>query len=67
LPALAPAQEKPLKELDAEDEQRRSELLALLGKHRGNLAAVARAMGEHRTQVARWLESYGIDAEEFRR
>jgi transcriptional regulator of acetoin/glycerol metabolism len=67
LPALAPAQEEPSQALDPEDERRRSELLALLGRHRGNLAAVARAMGEHRTQVARWMERYGIDAEEFRR
>jgi DNA-binding NtrC family response regulator len=67
LPALAPVQENPLQPLDAEDEHRRSELLALLGKHRGNVAAVGRAMGEHRTQVARWMERYGIDAEEFRR
>jgi hypothetical protein len=24
-------------------------------------------MGEHRTQVARWMERYGIYPEEFRR
>jgi transcriptional regulator with PAS, ATPase and Fis domain len=67
LPALAPAQESPMQALDGEDEHQRSELLALLGKHRGNVAAVARAMGEHRTQVARWMERYGIYPEEFRR
>src|SRR5215468_1155495 len=43
-------------ELDPEEEQQRTDLIALLGRHRGNLAAVARAMGRHRTQVLRWME-----------
>jgi transcriptional regulator with GAF, ATPase, and Fis domain len=42
-------------------------LIALLGRHRGNLAAVARAMDEHRTQVLRWMERYGLDANQYRR
>ena len=43
-----------------------SELVALLGQHRGNLSAVARAVGKGRTQVVRWMERYGLDAEAFR-
>jgi len=27
---------------------------------------VARAMGKHRTQILRWMERYGIDADRFR-
>jgi transcriptional regulator of acetoin/glycerol metabolism len=67
LPGLRPAPDTRADTLDTEDERQRSELLTLLGKHRGNVAAVARAMGEHRTQVARWMERYGIDREEFSR
>ena len=53
--------------LNPEEEQQRTGLIALLGRHRGNLAAVARAMGRHRTQVLRWMERDGLDANQFRR
>jgi transcriptional regulator of acetoin/glycerol metabolism len=49
------------------DDPRRSELERLLTEHRGNLAAVARAMGKDRVQVRRWLHRYGIDPTQFRR
>ncbi|HEX8110024.1 MAG TPA: sigma 54-interacting transcriptional regulator [Kofleriaceae bacterium] len=52
--------------LSEADERQRSELLAKLGQHRGNLSAVARAMGKHRTQILRWMERYGLDADRFR-
>jgi transcriptional regulator of acetoin/glycerol metabolism len=48
-------------------ESRRSELEKLLEEHEGNVAQVARAIGEHRQQVYRWLKAYGIRAEAFRR
>jgi len=46
---------------------RRDELLALLRDHRGNLAAVARALGTSRAQVHRLLRRYSIDLESYRR
>jgi DNA-binding NtrC family response regulator len=57
-PAVAP---KPV------DDPRRAELERLLTEHRGNLAAVARAMGKDRVQVRRWLQRYGVDPTLFRR
>jgi DNA-binding NtrC family response regulator len=44
----------------------RAELERLLSEHRGNLAAVARALGKDRVQVRRWLRRYGIDLSPFR-
>ncbi len=49
------------------DEQLRLELLAQLSRHRGNLAAVARAMGKAPMQVHRWCRRFGIDPRPFRR
>ena len=46
---------------------RRDELLSLLRDHRGNLAAVARALGTSRAQVHRLLRRYSIDLESYRR
>ncbi|HEY1552359.1 MAG TPA: sigma 54-interacting transcriptional regulator [Kofleriaceae bacterium] len=45
---------------------RREELLGLLRDHRGNLAAVARALSTSRAQVHRLLRRYSIDLEAFR-
>src|SRR5262249_22493314 len=57
----------PPRELTAADEQRhRDETAALLVQQRGNLSAVARAIGKGRTQVVRWIERYGLDATEYR-
>lgn len=44
----------------------RGELERLLGEHQGNVAAVARVLGQHRQQVYRWLKALGIDARGFR-
>ena len=46
---------------------RREELLALLRDHRGNLAAVARALSTSRAQIHRLLRRYSIDLESFRK
>ncbi len=45
---------------------RREELLALLRDHRGNLAAVARALTTSRAQIHRLLRRYSIDLETYR-
>jgi sigma-54 dependent transcriptional regulator, acetoin dehydrogenase operon transcriptional activator AcoR len=46
--------------------ERRDQLVALLQTHRGNISAVARAMGKARSQVQRWLHDYGLDPEQYR-
>jgi DNA-binding NtrC family response regulator len=45
---------------------RREQLVALLQTHRGNISAVARALGKARSQVQRWLHDYGLDPEHYR-
>jgi DNA-binding NtrC family response regulator len=45
----------------------REALEALLKEHRGNVSKVASALGEHRTQVVRWIEAVGLVAEEYRK
>ncbi|CAN5430291.1 hypothetical protein BH11MYX1_BH11MYX1_49800 [soil metagenome] len=45
---------------------KREELLALLRDHRGNLAAVARALATSRAQIHRLLRRYSIDLETYR-
>ena len=46
--------------------ERREQLIAALEAHRGNISAVARALGKARSQVQRWLHDYGLDAEQYR-
>ncbi len=41
--------------------RKREELVGLLQTYRGNVSAVARALGKARPQVQRWLKRYGID------
>jgi transcriptional regulator of acetoin/glycerol metabolism len=50
-----------------EDAALREELLRLFREHKGNVSAVARAMGKARMQVQRWMKRFGIDGEAFRR
>jgi sigma-54 dependent transcriptional regulator, acetoin dehydrogenase operon transcriptional activator AcoR len=45
---------------------RREQLVALLQTHRGNISAVARAMGKARSQVQRWIHDHGLDPEQYR-
>jgi transcriptional regulator with PAS, ATPase and Fis domain len=42
-------------------------LRALLERHAGNIAAVARELEKDRTQVHRWLRRYGLSPGEFRK
>ena len=66
-PALGkPLSEAPQRELSAEETRHRDELIALLREHRGNLSAVARAVGKGRTQIVRWVSRYGLNAEAYR-
>jgi len=41
--------------------RKREELVGLLRTYKGNVSAVARALGKHRPQVQRWLKRYQID------
>ncbi|WP_437302166.1 sigma 54-interacting transcriptional regulator [Sorangium sp. So ce388] len=55
----------------AEDQERREEarreaLIRLFREHRGNVSAVARAMGKGRTQIHRWIARYGIEPADYR-
>ncbi|HEX4242916.1 MAG TPA: sigma 54-interacting transcriptional regulator [Steroidobacteraceae bacterium] len=62
-----PADQARFEMLGPEEERHRTELIVQLGRHRGNLAAVARAMEQHRTQILRWMERYGLDPNQYRR
>ncbi|MBI4701471.1 MAG: sigma 54-interacting transcriptional regulator [Deltaproteobacteria bacterium] len=44
----------------------KDELVALLRRHRGVVADVARATDRSRKQIYRWIEGYGIDLAAFR-
>jgi DNA-binding NtrC family response regulator len=46
---------------------RREELISLLRTHRGNLAAVARALDTSRAQIHRLLRRFDLDADAYRR
>jgi transcriptional regulator of acetoin/glycerol metabolism len=52
---------------DGEGAARREELVALFQQHKGNVSAVARAMGKARMQIQRWMKRYGIDPESYKR
>ncbi len=49
------------------DGDRRATLIELLTAHKGQVAAVARAMGKARMQIHRWIQRYELDLESFRR
>jgi DNA-binding NtrC family response regulator len=44
----------------------RDQLQRLLREHAGNVAEVARALGEHRQSIYRWMKLYHLDAAAFR-
>jgi transcriptional regulator with PAS, ATPase and Fis domain len=43
-----------------------ADLIALLTRHQGNVAAVGRDLGKARMQIHRWLKRYGIDIQNYR-
>ncbi len=49
-----------------DDARLEEQLVAALREHRGNVSAVARAMGKARMQVQRWLKRFGLDPASFR-
>jgi transcriptional regulator with GAF, ATPase, and Fis domain len=65
-PREAPPNRPAPPQLSAEDQQRRAELLDHLRETRGNISAVARAMGKDRKQIQRWIKRFEIDADAFR-
>jgi transcriptional regulator with GAF, ATPase, and Fis domain len=52
--------------LSVEDRELRSQLVAMMVEHRGNVTRVGEAMGKARTQIQRWVRRFGIDVREFR-
>jgi transcriptional regulator with GAF, ATPase, and Fis domain len=65
--STAPAPALSLAPLPPEDAARRNELEQLLESERGNVAAVARALGKAPVQIRRWARRYQIDPDRFRR
>jgi transcriptional regulator with PAS, ATPase and Fis domain len=61
-----PASQASQRKLTVDESRHRDELIALLREHRGNLSAVARAVGKGRTQVVRWVGRYGLNAAAYR-
>jgi DNA-binding NtrC family response regulator len=59
-PAGPNAPAGPAAALSADDLARKVELEALLREHRGNITAVAEAMGKARVQIRRWMKRYGL-------
>ncbi len=53
-------------ELDAEETQRRDELIEQLRIHEGNVARVAKAMGKAPIQIHRWAKRFGLDLNAYR-
>ena len=47
-------------ELSETDKELRARLRSLFREHRGNVSAVARAVGKSRTQVQRWIKRFGL-------
>jgi len=50
----------------ADDDPLRAQLAQLLSEHRGNISAVARALGKERVQIRRWCRRWGLDPDAFR-
>jgi transcriptional regulator with PAS, ATPase and Fis domain len=51
----------------SDDDALRVKLVSLLEAHKGNVAAVARAVGKDRMQIHRWVRRLAIDLATFRR
>jgi len=60
------ASQGPAADLSDEDRRLRAEVLARMTEHRGNIAAVARAMNKAPAQIHRWLKRFNIDPHPFR-
>jgi len=65
-PLPDPLGERASRPLSEADVTRRTELIALLREHRGNVSAVARQMGVARMQIQRWCRRFHLDPASFR-
>jgi len=65
LPAELTGERPAAPPVPAAPEELQARLVALLREHRGNLSAVARAMGKARTQVQRWMKRFDLKAEDY--
>jgi transcriptional regulator of acetoin/glycerol metabolism len=63
----APAAAQPPPQLDEEERALRDQLMELLGRHKGNVLAVAQEMGKRRMQIYRWAKRFAIDLDAFRK
>ena len=54
------------KPLSEEDRALRADLEARFREHKGNISAVARAMGKARMQIQRWVKRLGLDPESYK-
>jgi DNA-binding NtrC family response regulator len=61
-----PASAEPTAEPTAPDDALRDRLIGLLHEHRGNVTAVARAMGKAPAQIHRWMKRLLIDPDGYR-
>jgi len=60
-PELAAPRPRPAAEAESEAQQAlRAELARLLAEHKGNISAIARAMGKRRQQIQRWMRRLGM-------
>lgn len=50
----------------AEFDARREAFIATMKEHRGNVSAVARAMGTARMQIHRWIRQFDVDPDDYR-
>ena len=64
LPAPAAAPASPARA--AADAELRARLVSALASHRGNISAVARALGRDRKQIHRWIARLAIDVRDPR-
>ena len=62
-PAVPGLRPRPLSPADL---QRRDQLATLLEENRGNVAAVARAVGKARMQVHRWVKRFDLSLADYR-
>jgi formate hydrogenlyase transcriptional activator len=62
--AGSPDQAEP--NLSVDELLRRSELIEVLGRFRGNISALGEYYGVHRKQIYRWLQKYGLSPEDYR-
>jgi DNA-binding NtrC family response regulator len=65
LPAEVAVAQRSTAPMPADDGQR-DQLVELLIEHKGNVRAIARALGKDPVQIRRWLRRYGLDAAGFR-